>query len=239
MTVEFQGQTDVGRQRDENQDAIHCESLDEDTAVVVLADGMGGVAGGATASTIAVETFSDYVASGNWDAEPKSTVRSAVETAQTAVNEEAKTDPKLANMGCTLVGGLVVDDTVVLANVGDSRAYEIGDEAVQLTTDQTVANELVKKGELDPDEVDDHQMSHVLQQSIGSTDDLEPEFVHQQIHGRLLLCSDGLTNELDDRQVANLGEGCPLEDACEELIDAANSEEGSDNISVILVNSDE
>ena len=237
--MEIQGQTDVGRQRDTNQDEIHFNRLDENTAVVVLADGMGGVAGGATASTVAVEAFSDQVASGNWDGEPKSTVRSAVESAHTAVNEEAKADPKLANMGCTLVGGLVVDDTVVLANVGDSRAYEIGDEAIQLTTDQTVANELVKEGELDPEEADDHQMSHVLEQSIGPTDDLEPEFVYQQIQGRLLLCSDGLTNELDNGQIARLAETSPLNDACTELIDAANSEGGNDNISVVLVRSNE
>jgi len=166
-------------------------------------------------------------------------VESAVDVAHTAVNEEAASDPTLSDMGCTLVGGIVSTDTVVLANVGDSRAYEIADEAVQLTTDQTVANELVKKGELDPEKADEHQLAHVLQQSVGPTDDLDPEIVHQQIQGRLLLCSDGLTNELDDSKIAKLSESTSLKDAVAGMIESANSAGGSDNISTILVSCDE
>jgi protein phosphatase len=137
-------------------------------------------------------------------------------------------------MGCTLVGGVLLDNTAVLANVGDSRAYDISEEVVQLTTDQTVANELVEEGKLTPAEAEDHQMAHVLQQSIGPTDELEPEIFREQFNDRLLLCSDGLTNELDDGQLAELGQRDALSTACEELIGAANDAGGRDNISVVV-----
>ncbi|MXR40719.1 serine/threonine-protein phosphatase [Halobaculum sp. WSA2] len=235
MTLEFRCRTVVGHRRDENQDTVRCESLAEDAALVLVADGMGGHAGGATASETAGEAFTDHVLTSDWESDPTGVVEAAVESAHGAVREKAVESPEKADMGCTLVGGVVTPNTAVLANVGDSRAYEITTEATQLTTDQTLANELVQDGELDPEAADDHQLSSVLEQSVGGSEEIDPEIVDTEYDGVLLLCSDGLTDELSDDQLLLGRQNGSLTDACEELVTAANAAGGRDNISVILV----
>jgi protein phosphatase len=238
MTLNTAGRTVVGKQSEENEDAIQCEELPQDAALVVVADGMGSHAGGATASETAVDAFTGHVTAGEWDEDPMATIEAAVETAHHAISDKADDNPELADMGCTLVGGVVTSEDVSLVNVGDSRAYDLTTEATQLTTDQTLANEMLEAGELEPEEAEDHQMAHVLDQSLGYSDDIDPELLQEPIDGTLLLCSDGLTDELPDNRLATVGRQDSLSDACDQLIEEANAAGGHDNISVVLARPD-
>lgn len=234
------GTTDVGRTRSENQDAIRYESL-ADGMIVVVADGMGGHAGGATASKLAISEFVTQVKEMEQPEQIGQVLLNAVNEAHDRVSERAAADPSLANMGTTLVGAYIFwqdDDDVsplaTIVNVGDSRAYHIDDGIEQVTVDHSLVQELVKAGEIAPEDADDHPQSNILSQALGSTEKLEADIATLELTGTLLLCTDGLTDELEDGEIAAIVESHDVESAVEQLANDANEAGGSDNISVVL-----
>lgn len=243
--------SDVGRQRSENQDTVQCMILDTDPSarVIVLADGMGGPAGGKQASETAVSATLDALQSAGemTIAAPTDTVEAAMATAHEAVISEVHEKAGLPNAGTTLVVAIVPigGEWIVVGNVGDSRAYEYnktgdgnGESITQVTTDQSMIQEMVSEGKIEPDDAKDHPMSRVLAQAIGTADNLTVDTYRRPMPDRFLICSDGLTAELSDQTIAENLTAPSAKDCCTALVTAANEAGGSDNISVGIIASD-
>jgi protein phosphatase len=138
-------------------------------------------------------------------------------------------------MGTTVVAALVDGRKATIANVGDSRCYHIDNSIEQVTVDQSLVQELVSAGEITEAEAEDHPQRNVVSQALGTTEDIKPDFYTQTVDGTLLLCSDGLTEEVSDNVIARLvTEKTTLAETAEALIDRANQNGGSDNITVAM-----
>lgn len=247
--LDIVGLTDPGRVRERNEDAI---AFDADLGFVILADGMGGYNAGEVASSIAVEevgkVLSDVVASTPLHARSPSMpwptshtlMRSAVELANAAVYGAALRHVRYAGMGTTLVTGLFYDNKLLLAHVGDSRAYRFRDgEILQLTRDHSILQEQISAGLITPEEASESSYRNLVTRAVGTEPEVLAELQeYQTLPGDIyLFCSDGLSGMLDRAVLKNVlakhkpGQILPV---CE-LIDAANAAGGEDNISVILV----
>ena len=244
--------TDVGRQREMNQDSLYTftsfiqsDDAIETFGVFIVADGMGGYKGGEKASATAVKTAANHVLRHIYlldlvpSAQPE--VQAPIHEVLTAAVNEAndavlKTVPE---SGTTLTLAVVIGQQTYFAHVGDSRAY-IYHEGVlkQITQDHSVVARMVEVGQLTQEEASTHQNRNVLYRAIGQTNILEVEtYLHPlQSHSYLLLCSDGLWNLVSDEEVSHiLALDSSLDDRVDKLIDMANDKGGDDNISVILV----
>ncbi len=237
MTVLRSGSaSDVGRVRTLNEDRA-LESL----SLYAVADGMGGHAGGEVAARTAIDALQDSFAH-----HPTADgLRAAVERANEAVWERSLSDPDLRGMGTTLIAAALVanpagaGDLLVVSNVGDSRAYRFnGTELVQLTTDHSVAEELVARGEITSAEAEIHPHRHILTRALGVSPEVQAdtwEIVPAQGE-RFLLCSDGLTNEVSTEQIARvLGSASDPQEAADTLVRMANEHGGSDNVTVVVL----
>ena len=229
--------TDVGRRRDENQDSYGY--IEKDNAkFYIVADGMGGAQGGAIASTTAVKVVEQEL-NGVTELGVQN-LSEAIKKANADIYEMGQADENLSGMGTTFVGLAFVGTTCVVINVGDSRAYRIRSGSVyQLTSDHTLVNELVKTGAINADQVENHPVAHMLTRSLGPTPDVEVDcWVSEDGPARgdtYLLCSDGLYNLVEDREMLELVRENPLDKAVTKLIDLANERGGTDNITVMLV----
>ncbi len=235
----FAAATDTGLVRDANEDAL---SVDETLAIV--ADGMGGHAAGEVASALAVEVITR-------EFHQNKTVEglyAAVEAANHAVLADAVAHPERFGMGTTIIAIALTEDVAgivspTLVNVGDSRVYQLRDGALrQLSDDHSVAEEWVRMGRLTPEEAAVHPRRHQLTRVLGMDETVEIDVVSvvAQPGDRLLLCSDGLSNELTPDQLVQLASPpMPLEDAVDKLVAAAREAGGRDNITVILVEFDD
>ncbi|MBW4030501.1 MAG: serine/threonine-protein phosphatase [Acidobacteria bacterium] len=231
--------TDTGLVRETNQDAVFV-----DDALAIVADGMGGHAAGEVASAMAVEAiYNSFLTRPTIEG-----LLSGVQDANREVLSDAKVNPERFGMGTTvMVVGLTHDGsgvtTPTMLHVGDSRAYQLRDGALrQLSADHSVAEEWVRMGRLTSEEALTHPRRHQLTRAIGVDDNIEIDVMslHVQSGDRLLLCSDGLSNELDPAHLAALaGAPGPLDAAVTNLIDAAKVSGGRDNISAVLLEFDE
>ena len=232
--------SDVGRVREDNEDSVLTDAL----PLVAVADGMGGHEGGEVASQLALEqlkAWKDRLSAGD---DPSGQLREAFTDAHRAVFDKGRAEQNLAGMGTTLTAGWIDGDKMTLAHVGDSRAYLLrGGKLRQLTQDQTVAQEWVRRGRLSEDEAATSPHRHILLQAIGAdTDDLDIEMgsVRLRPGDRILLASDGLygmvhdADEIRDLLVSNVDP----DEACRALVEAANRAGGEDNISVVIVDVD-
>jgi protein phosphatase len=229
------GMTDVGRQRDVNEDS---HWVDEQLGVFVVCDGMGGHASGQVASDLAVRTITHAFKTGEPapgpDEEP---LAAAIRAANNAVFQRAQVDPECRGMGTTAVGFRVEDDILHVCHVGDSRAYRLrGGLLEQITRDHSLINLYADRpelaGQLGP------AASNVIIRAVGLDADVEVDHRNMAMeHGDLyLLCCDGLTDLVDDwmiREIMTAGDS--LESIAFNLIRAANANGGTDNITVIVV----
>ncbi|CAD5968895.1 putative protein phosphatase [Planktothrix agardhii CCAP 1459/11A] len=234
----FAGMTDTGNVRNVNQDAYY---IDPDGRFFIVADGMGGHAGGQEASLIATKTIKEHILE-HWDSSEASQtiLKNAFVAANKALLEDQQQHPERSDMGTTAVVALFRDpDSPWFANVGDSRLYRLrGHQLEQITEDQTWVAQAVKSSRLKQDEARTHPWRHVLSQCLGREDlsDIEIDQMDVQSGDRLLLCSDGLTEELSDGVIAsNLKSIRACDTAATALIKAAKDREGKDNITVIVV----
>jgi len=261
------GLTDPGRVRPSNEDHfaivelartlhVHRTSIPQAAAqysshrghVFVVADGMGGHRGGEVASALTVVTVESFLLNSlrrffHLEAPEEQHVmkefRSALLHADARVFEEAEREPRLAGMGATLTMAFASDWTLFVAHAGDCRAYLYSQgELRQLTSDHTVAAELVRRGDLTPEAAAGHRFRHVVTNVLGGTQpgarvelhklDLEPADI-------LLLCSDGLTEMVKDERIAAvLGDGGDPKRMCERLVAEANENGGRDNVTVVV-----
>jgi serine/threonine protein phosphatase PrpC len=231
--------TDVGLVRQGNQDAVYA-----DDTLAVIADGMGGHAAGEVAAAMSIEMVRD----GFHASQSVEGLVEAIQGANAAVLGDARDNPQHFGMGTTIIAvGLTYDfDGVVsptLVHVGDSRAYQLRDGALrQLSEDHSVAEEWVRMGRLTPEEAATHPRRHQLTRGVGVEDTIAIDVASvSAVPGdRILLCSDGLSNELDADTLARLASAPNgLEFAVEQLISAAKLAGGRDNISVVLLEFDE
>ncbi|ERH09075.1 MAG: serine/threonine protein phosphatase [halophilic archaeon J07HX64] len=240
MGVKTTASTDVGLVRDHNEDSVYSGTREDgDVGLLAVADGMGGHRAGDVASEAAIDAFVEYVETHSWERSSESRqelLGSAARAANTSLREKVAENPELDGMGTTLVGAILADGEVTLVNVGDSRGYHIhGGDIEQVTTDQSLVQQLVETGQIEPEEADDHPQKHVLSQALGTGDEVEPDTYHLPLGGVLLLCSDGLSDEVPDSEIHDsVAEPSSIDDAAESLVELANERDGSDNVGVAL-----
>jgi len=238
MKRQFIGLTDTGVVRTANQDSYFVD--DELGRFFIVADGMGGHAGGEQASKIATEIIYAYLEQ-NWDSPLDSDVllKEAVNKANLGIIEDQKNHPERGDMGTTVVVLIFRDEQPLCAHVGDSRLYRLrGLNLEQITDDHTWVGMALKKGEIDAEQAKFHPWRHVLSQCLGREDLQQIDIQKFEVKSgdRLLICSDGLTEEVTDGQIetalANLK---TCQETAQELIDAAKAAGGSDNITIVIV----
>lgn len=249
MDVKAFGLSDVGRQRQHNEDFF---LVDDSLKLYVVADGMGGHAAGEVASRIAVETIAELVSApdepdGTWphpydEQYCRSTNRliAALNMANSRVLETMRKDARLRGMGTTVVATLLFEDTVSFAHVGDSRAYLIRDGKIsRMTNDHSWVFEQVEAGLLTEEEAEKHPLRNVITRALGGALTIVPDA--RELAGEpsdiYLLCSDGLTGMISEAQILELvmRQTDDLEAACQSLIALANENGGVDNITAVLV----
>jgi protein phosphatase len=228
--------TDAGLVRKTNEDSFFADAR---LGLLIVADGMGGHAGGEVASRVAVATISGLLKAGMPDGNAGGPIRGAIEQANIAILAEAEAHPALQGMGTTLVLAFCRGDSIHLAHVGDSRAYLIRNGSIQqLTEDHSLVAQMVKAGQLTAEEAPHYHLRNVVTRSLGNQKIAEPDLsvVEWSPGDFLLLCSDGLTNMVEESELRSLISrgGVDLERSCRQAIDLANQNGGRDNITAVL-----
>ena len=231
--------TDIGQKRQLNQDFIYRSETPVGNLpnVFIVADGMGGHNAGDYASRLAVETVAEEIST-SFEKNPVKILNNAIERANEMLRKRAREDRALSGMGTTIVAATCIGKYLEVANVGDSRLYVISDEIRQITQDHSLVEEMVRMGGLDKETARNHPDKNIITRAVGARRDVEVDFfdVELQTGDMVLLCSDGLTNMVDDEMICRIlkGDG-NLEDRVEELTRTANQNGGKDNISVIVI----
>jgi PPM family protein phosphatase len=248
MDIAARGQTDVGQKRDHNEDSF---LVDDQLRLFIVADGMGGHAGGGTASRLAVETIHARIHEA-WKADPASftrpasieespvreVLREAVESACGSIYRAAQGDPSLAGMGTTVTATLVAGANAFVAHVGDSRCYLVRRGHIyQVSEDHSLVNEQLKAGAITPDEARHSRFKNIITRSVGFEADVSVDLMGVEVEAgdRLVICCDGLSNLVEDDEILDVVAKAPLDDAPAQLIALANERGGDDNITVIVV----
>ena len=239
--MKIYGQTDVGRVRNNNQDRFAIEHT-ENLEIGVVCDGMGGAAGGSTASSIACETFlqsvKDKIDSGVTPEEYESVLIRAVEDANEKVYSVSKSDKELEGMGTTLCAFLTDGKTLWAVSIGDSRIYMFSDgEIHQISHDHSYIQVLIDSGAITKEEIRNHPNKNIITKAVGTQKDVECDsFVMPYSMDGLLLCSDGLTNYVTDSELNELfGQySKEAEKLVKFYIDKANEGGGGDNITALV-----
>ena len=230
--------SDIGMVRKENQDAYWVYQADDKTCLAVVCDGMGGARGGQQASTLAVQSVKDYVARNGLTEKPKKLFEKIVSFCNANVFATAKSNEDLIGMGTTLVLALICGDTVFFANIGDSRAYHITNGSIrQITKDHSAVQELVDSGHITERQAKLHPNKNVITRAIGIEENITFDFFEEKLqHGDIiLLCTDGLSNYVDENEIQFETSGGEFEGLTSRLIDLANSRGGTDNITVAAI----
>lgn len=240
--------SDVGLHRSHNEDSI---ASDPQLGLVILADGMGGYKAGEVASAIAVNMVMDQMRQGvrqMGQAEADEAtgffretllLKDAIDKANSAIHQTAKSQPQCKGMGTTIVSVLFFDDRMTVGHVGDSRLYRMrGEKFEQITADHSLLQELVDKGFYTPEQARDSLNKNLVTRAIGIEAEVKPDMQEEPVEpgDTFLLCSDGLsdlvTDEMMHLTLKDYGDN--LEEAASVLIAKANDSGGKDNISVIL-----
>ena len=221
-----------------NQDYVYAsdQPVGRLSNLYIVADGMGGHNAGDLASRCTVETMVDYIA-GASEKFPISILKSAVEAANDAVLAKAAQDKSLEGMGTTVVAATVWTNCLYVANVGDSRLYLVGEEIDQITVDHSLVEEMVRAGQLAREAARSHPEKNIITRAVGVGGRVKIDLFDVNLgpEDRILLCTDGLTNMVDDGEICRTVRKEPsLETAARRLVALANQNGGKDNISVVL-----
>jgi len=237
--------SDVGQERSENEDYFAYYEPDQDDhfqrkgRLTIVADGMGGMAGGYAASRIAVEEIMDQY-TGHPAEDPREALKYSIEEANAAIQRRQAEDPSYKGMGTTATAMVLKDGYAYFAQVGDSRAYLIRQGApIQLTEDQTKVRRMLDEGILTEEEAEDHPDAHILSQAVGHKESVDVDIsiapLETQPGDKLLLCSDGLHGQVSDQEMADIISSNEPNEACRILVDLANQRGGPDNITVQII----
>ena len=233
------GMKDIGKCREINQDYIFVseEPIGNLPNLFLVADGMGGHKAGDLASEYTVAKVQEAV-SKSMQTIPYQMLKGAFQYANQKLLEKAGESDSYTGMGTTLVAATVKNDAVYVVNVGDSRLYKIGDKIEQITEDHSLVEEMVRMGEISKEQARNHPDKNIITKAMGVSDTVEPDYFDTDLQKGecLLMCSDGLTNMVSDRQIKEIVElRTDLESCAKELIRAANQNGGRDNIAVVLI----
>ena len=241
--MQYWALTDPGIARNQNQDAYQIVSLDKNTLLCVVCDGMGGAKSGNVASTLAAEVFTQEVKR-TWvpDMDPERLEQmlcGAVKLANFTVYDQSQQLEDFHGMGTTLVALLLQGKNATFVNVGDSRAYLVDKNGIsQITVDHSVVQMMIKRGELTPEKAKHYPGKNLITRAIGTEPQVQCDIFHRKV-GKgtcFLLCTDGLSNLLDDQEIlfeVLYGQDKAL--CCEHLLDIAKKRGAPDNVTSVLV----
>lgn len=232
---------DIGKVRETNQDAAEVFMLADNAAFAIVCDGMGGANGGEVASGTAVSIISEYVKSSysySLDNEQLAQLlKNAISSANFELFRMSVDNPNLSGMGTTVVAAIVAGDYAIISHVGDSRAYLVGDDIIQITTDHSIVQSLIESGKLSLTEAKTFPDKNIITRALGVQENViaDSSIIPIKPGDSVLLCSDGLTNFAETSGIFDIFKNNVLSDIPDLLIDTANSGGGGDNISVAIV----
>jgi Serine/threonine protein phosphatase len=232
--------TDLGLLRTENEDSIYISQPAETAIYGIVADGMGGHRAGEVASTLAVDAISSYINAHYECQMTTDDIRTMMAESFFAANDaifQQSREEKYRGMGTTTSLCFIVDNQMLVAHVGDSRIYTIGEEIVRLTKDHSLVADLVEKGQITDDEAQIDPRKNVITRAMGTEKIISVDLGIYDYRGEIvLLCSDGLTNHVSEKTIKRVAqETASLQEACDALVTMANANGGKDNISVIMM----
>ena len=243
--MRYTARTDVGRKRENNEDNLYARIYDENTALFVVADGLGGYSSGEVASKVAVNNIRDNFEV-NLDKLKKSDehdikqfFKQLIQITNQKIYSMQMANPKYKGMGTTIVLLGKINGKIYYESVGDSRLYYIDEDKQsieQITSDDTYVNELLKKKLIKKSEADNHPQKHVLTKALGIFNKLDVQVdILIKDKGYLILCSDGLTNMLTNEDILQIVNQTNFLLLSDKFIDKANENGSTDNITVIVV----
>lgn len=230
--------TDVGNKRSMNQDFFYCNenAVGSFQNLFIVADGMGGHKAGDHASKLCVSSMVDSI-EGSSHKTPVTIFEEAVSKANSVIYQAAKENIEFEGMGTTMVACTMVDSTMYVANIGDSRLYLLRETLSQITDDHSLVEELVKQGNLTESEARVHPQKNIITRALGTDQQVSADYFEVSVRKGdiVLLCSDGLSNMLDDEDMEYIVKRSnTLEEAGTQLVAQANQNGGDDNITVVL-----
>ena len=231
--------TNIGKRRKVNQDYVYTSEQAIGTLpnLFIVADGMGGHNAGDYASRLAVETIVEEVAKADGGAP------NAIQCANRKIRKCAEESQDLEGMGTTVVVASLIDETLLVANVGDSRLYVVNGKGMsQVTKDHSWVEEMVRRGSLGKEEARNHPDKNIITRAVGVEDTVKVDFFHRKVEAedQILMCTDGLTNMLEDEEIRMIMNGArDIVEKAEKLVLKANDYGGRDNISVVLIETSE
>ena len=237
--MKIYGKTDIGLVRSSNQDAFKIGKFDSGTVWAVLCDGMGGASGGDIASKMAVELIAERILRDYNDNMKTSSVanllESAINFASIKIFDLSREDETLTGMGTTVVAAVIRDGEAMVSHAGDSRAYIIGDDVRQITTDHSLVQEMLDRGEITDEEAKHHPIKNYITRALGVKDRITVDFTSESFGEKdvLLMCSDGLSNMIEADSLKEMI-SVISEETCEKLVDVANKNGGRDNITAVI-----
>lgn len=231
--------TDIGKRRKVNQDYVYTSERPVGNLpnVFIVADGMGGHKAGDYASKCTVETMVQEIRD-SLEVNPEKILKRAIEVANERIIKLAAQNEDLSGMGTTVVAATCMGRFLRVANVGDSRLYVIGEKITQITRDHSLVEEMVRMRGLDREDARTHRDKNIITRAIGAADTVDIDFFNVELKQDevVLMCSDGLTNMLEDEEIRMILNGQrDIVEKAEELVKAANNNGGKDNISVVLI----
>lgn len=237
------GLTDLGCIRAQNQDTFLIEKLDRQTLLCVVCDGMGGAKSGNIASTLAADVFVQEVKQ-TWTGDTNQNsvdqmLKNAVKLANFTVYDQSQQFEEFTGMGTTLVAVLISGGWATIVNVGDSRAYLIDRSGIhQVTVDHSVVQLMVSRGEITPEQAKTYPGKSLITRAIGTETMVICDLFHKKVSrgDYFLLCSDGLSNLMDDQEILfEVAHGQDKSKCCQRLLDIAKNRGAPDNVTSILV----
>lgn len=241
--MQYWGLTDPGCVRTQNQDAFQMEVLDRNTLLCVICDGMGGAKSGNVASTLAVDVFTQEVKR-NWSPELDQErldrmLLNAIKLTNFTVYDQAQQFEEFAGMGTTLVAAVIHGKSATIVNVGDSRTYCVDKDGIrQLTVDHSLVQMMIARGELSPEKAKNYPGKNYITRAIGTETMVNADVYHRRLDRGdcLLLCTDGLSNLIDDQEILfEVAHGLDKQQCCQRLLDIAKKRGAPDNVTSILV----
>ena len=241
--MQYWGLTDPGCVRPQNQDVYQIEKLDGSSALFLVCDGMGGAKSGNVASSLAADVFVQEVRR-NWkhsldESHIDQILQNAVKLANFTVFDQAQQFEEFNGMGTTLVAALVRGRKVTVIHVGDSRAYAITRDGIrQVTRDHSVVQMMLDRGELKPEQARNYPGKNLITRAIGTEGTVKSDLTHFTLErgGSLLLCSDGLSNMMDEQEILfEVVHGVNKQYCCQRLLDIAKNRGAPDNVTSVFV----